>query len=180
MTSRWSRLALRVGLVLTLVAPPLLHTGCVREIAYQVRLGKEARKHVYDEKRSTLLAAARKAAEDDGWKIVEGEGGDEGPDLVGKPRTVGGRKERLTITLVKSGDGHRLEADLEVETKTPNGKRSSLQIASSIELVVLEELDPAAAQKVKTKAKALAKEDTKMIRACARRAVDAATEDPDD
>lgn len=178
MTSRWSRLFSRVGLVFALVAPPLLHTGCVREIAYQVRLGKEARKHVYDDERSAILSAAKKAAEDDGWKLVEGDEGE--PDLIGKPRTVGGRKERLTITLVKSGSGHRLEADLELETKTANGKHSGLQIATAIEMAVLEELDPKAAEKVKVKAKALAKEDTKMIRACARRAVDAATEDPDE
>jgi hypothetical protein len=165
----------RLGLLLALVVPPVVHTGCVKDIAYQIRLDKEARKHVYEEKKSAILASAKKAAEGDGWTVSEGEEGE--ADLVGKPRKVAGRKERLAISLVKSGDGYRLEADREVEMETAQGKKTSLQPATTIEMAVLEDLDPKAAAKVRGKAKALAKEDTKMIRACAKRAVDVATED---
>lgn len=172
------RFARRLGLLLCLVAPPLVHTGCVKEAAYQIRLEQAARKHVYDVSKGKLLAAVRHAAEEEGWKIEEGDG-DGGFDLVGKPRERNGRKERLVVVLPKEADGYRVEADLETTMDTGGGKQKSTLRAASIEIAVFSDLDPKAADKAKVKAKAQAKEDTKMIRACARRAVDAATETDD-
>ncbi|MBL8714841.1 MAG: hypothetical protein JNL79_02550 [Myxococcales bacterium] len=168
----------RLGLVCCLLVPPLVHTGCVRDAAYQIRLEQAARKHVYDVSRSKLLAAVKHIAEEDGWTVEEGDG-DGGPDLTGKPRERNGRKERLLVVLVKESDGFRVEADLEVDLKTANGKQHSTMRASALEIAVFSELDPKAADKAKVKAKAQAKEDAKMVRACARRAVDAATETED-
>lgn len=175
MTAPLRRFAFRLAMLVAVCAPPLLHTGCVREAAYQYRLEQEARKHVYDVSRKKLLAEVRKAAEDDGWTVVDGE--EDGPDLIGKTRTKGARKERLVVTLVKVADGLRVEADLEVELQGPNGKQSSLQKATAIEVAVLESLDSKALEKAKTKARAQSKEDARMVRACARKAVDAATDD---
>lgn len=173
------RFVRRLGLVLCLVAPPLVHTGCVKEAAYQIRLEQAARKHVYDVGKSKLLAAVKRAAEDEGWKVEEGDG-DGGFDLVGKTRERNGRKERLVVVLAKETEGYRVEADLETTMDTGNGsKQKSTLRAASIEIAVLSDLDPKAADKAKVKAKAQAKEDTKMIRACARRAVDAATDTED-
>ncbi|MBK7399211.1 MAG: hypothetical protein IPJ34_23820 [Myxococcales bacterium] len=168
----------RLGLVCCLLVPPLVHTGCVQNAAYQIRLEQAARKHVYDLSHSKLLAAVKHAAEEDGWNVEEGEG-DGGPDLTGKARERNGRKERLVVVLVKESDGFRVEADLEVDLKTANGKQHSTMRASALEIAVFSELAPKAADKAKVKAKAQAKEDAKMVRACARRAVDAATETED-
>lgn len=174
----WSRTLVRLGLFLTLVVPPLVHTGCVKDIAYQIRVEQEARKHVYDVKKKTLLATVREIAESDGWKVEEGDDED-GPDLTGAPRKKNGREERLVVTLAKVDDGYRVEADLEVKMETSHGKQESLQHASFIELAVLEKLDPKAADKAKSIAKKKASEDTKQVRACAHKAVDTATEDND-
>ncbi len=173
------RLVARLGMLALLIAPPLLHTGCVQEAAYQFRMEQAARKHVYEEKKSKLVAAVVRAAEGEGWKVEEGDG-DGGPDVIGKSREKNGRKERLVVNLVKDGDGFRVEGDLEVEMPDANGgKKKSVMRAASVEIAVFEDLDPKGADKAKTKAKAKAKEDAKMIRACARRAVDAATETDD-
>lgn len=168
----------RLGLLCCLLVPPVVHTGCVQNAAYQIRMEQAARKHVYDVSRTKLLAAVKHVAEEDGWSIEEGDG-DGGPDLTGKARERNGRKERLVIVLVKDADGFRVEADLEVDLKTANGKQHSTMHASALEIAVFSELDPKAADKAKVKAKAQAKEDAKMIRACARRAVDTATETED-
>jgi hypothetical protein len=176
--SAWSRTLTRLGILLTLVLPPVLHTGCVKDIAYQIRVEQEARKHVYDVKKKTLLATVREVAESDGWKVEEGDEDDGGFDLVGAPRKKNGREERLVVTLAKAEDGYRVEADLEVKQESANGgKHESVQHATFIELAVLEKLDPKAADKAKVIAKKKAKEDTKKVRACARKAVDTATED---
>ena len=170
------RLAARLGMLALLVAPPLVHTGCVREAAYQIRLEQAARNHVYEQSKSKLVAAVTRAAEDDGWKVEEGDG-DGGPAVIGKSRERNGRKERLVVNLVKDGDGTRIEADLEIDMPDPQGgKKHSTMRAASLEIAVFADLEPKAADKAKTKAKEKAKEDAKMVRACARRAVDAATD----
>ena len=173
----WSRTLGRLVLLATLVVPPLVHTGCVKDIAYQIRVEQEARKHVYDLKKSKLLAEVREIAENEGWKVEDGDEG--GHDLIGKPRKKGSREEKLVVSLVKEDDGYRVEADLEVKTETQSGKHESLQRATTIELALLEKLDPKAADRAKVTAKKKAKEDTKQVRACARKAVDTATEDED-
>jgi hypothetical protein len=176
---RWSRTLTRLGILAVLVLPPLVHTGCVKDIAYQIRVEQEARKHVYDVKKSELLETVREVAESDGWKVQEGDD-DEWPDLTGATRKKNGREERLVVTLAKTDGGYRVEADLEVTQQSANGgKHESVQHASFIELAVLEKLDPKAADKAKSVAKKKAKEDTKQVRACARKAVDTATEDDD-
>ena len=50
-----------------------------------------------------ILAAVRHAAEEEGWKIEEGDG-DGGFDLVGKPRERNGRKERLVVVRSSTED----------------------------------------------------------------------------
>jgi hypothetical protein len=164
----------RLAVLVALAAPPLVHTGCVKDAAYQVRIGQEARKHVYSIDRGKLVAAIKRHAEDEGWDLDEVE---EGAEEITSKRKKGGRRERLVVTLVSTGGGHRVEADVESDMQTGQGKRRVTNRASSFELALLEDLEPKAASKARTRAKALAKEDTRMIRACARRAVDAATED---
>ena len=162
-----------------LIVPPLVHTGCVKDIAYQIRVEQEARKHVYDLKKSALLDAVREVAESDGWNVEEGDD-DDGPDLTSKPRKKNDREERLVVTLAKTDGGYRVEADLEVKTHSQkNGNQEMVLHASYIELAVLEKLDPKAADKAKALAKKKASADTKQVRACARKAVDTATEDND-
>lgn len=169
----------RVALVAALGLVLLGESACVADVAYEMRLGQAARKHTYTVSREKLLAAAEKAAVADGWSVEAVAGG-----LAGRQRERGGRKEKLTVTVVEEGGGRRLEADLEVEgpVADPSGAprtQTSKMHASKLEVAVLDELEPKAADEAKKKARAEAKEDAKLVRACGRRAVDLATEGAD-
>lgn len=166
-----ARLALVAALGLTLFA----ESACVADVAYEIRMEQAARKHVYSASREKLLAAAEKAAVAEGWSVEATSGG-----FVGRERERGGRKEKLTVTIVEEGGGRRLEAELDVEGPGPDGKpQTSKARAGKLTIAVLSELEPKVADEAKKKAREEAKEDAKLVRACGRRAVDLATEGAD-
>jgi hypothetical protein len=165
-TSIFSRLLLLTALL----APPVLHTGCLQKAAYQFRLQQKVRDHVYDQSAATVLKTARKIAVQQDWEIVEDDSDDR--TFVTKPRTINGEKQKLKVRVFNDGDGVRVEGDLYKKREVGSDTQEHKFIAAEFELALLEKLDPDTADKLRSAAKKQSKDDAKKIRACARKAID--------
>ncbi|MBI2390711.1 MAG: hypothetical protein HYV09_14065 [Deltaproteobacteria bacterium] len=168
--SRARSLLWRVLMVTALVAPPLVHTGCLQKAAYSLRLQQKVRAHVYADSPVKVMKAARKVAEDDGWTIVEDDSDER--SFVTKTRSLDGYKQKLKVRVIKDDDGARVEGDLYKTRTFGDETKEQKFIAGDFELALLEKLDSDAADKLRSAAKKQSKEDAKQIRACARKALD--------
>lgn len=168
--SRGRSLLSRALMLVALLAPPLVHTGCLQKAAYELRLQQKVRDHVYSESASKLLKTARSVADKQGWTIDEDDSNDR--SFVTKPRTLNGAKQKLKVRAVSDSDGARLEADLFKTQKFGNDEKEQKFMAAELQLGVLEKLDPEAADKLRSSAKKQSKEDAKQVRACARKALE--------
>jgi len=153
-----------------LLAPPLVHTGCLQNAAYQVRLQQKVRAQVYAESAAKVMKTARKVAEQEGWQIDEDESDER--SFVTKVRSLNSYKQKLKVRIIKDDDGVRVEGDLYKTRTFGNELKEQKFIAGEFELALFEKLDPDGADKVKSAAKKQSKEDAKQIRACARKAID--------
>lgn len=165
----WSLIA-RVLMLTALLAPPVMHTGCLQKAAYQFRLQQKVREHVYTDSAAKVLKTARKVAEGQGWEIDEDQSDER--SFVTKARNLNSERQRLKARVVKEEDGVRLEGDLYKTRTVGSDKQEHKFIAAELELEVLEKLDPDAADKLRSAAKKKSKEDAKQMRACARKALD--------
>jgi hypothetical protein len=154
-----------------LLAPPLLHTGCLQKAAYEVRLQQKVRAHVYDESFAKVMKTARSVAEKDDWTIDDDESDER--SFVTKTRSLNGYKQKLKVRVIKDDEGVRVEGDLYKTRTFGDEKQEQKFIAGAFELAVFEKLDPEAADKAKSAAKKQSKDDAKQMRACARKAIDA-------
>ena len=153
-----------------LLAPPLLHTGCLQKAAYQVRLQQKVRAHVYGDSAAKVLKTARKVAEQDGWTIDDDESDER--SFITEVRSLNGFKQKLKVRVVKDDDGVRVEGDLYKTRTFGTDQQEQKFVAGEFELALFEKLDPDAADKAKSAAKKQSKDDAKQIRACARKAID--------
>lgn len=160
----------RVLMLAALLAPPVVHTGCLQKAAYEVRMQQKVRDHVYAESASKVMKTGLAIAEKQGWTIDEDETDDR--SFVTKTRSLNGYKQKLKVRVVKDDDGVRVEADLYKTRTVGNNDKEQKFIAGEFQLAVLEKLDPDAADKIRSAAKKQSKEDAKQIRACARKALD--------
>jgi len=154
-----------------LLAPPLLHTGCLQKAAYEVRLQQKVRAHVYDESFAKVMKTARSVAEKDDWTIDDDESDER--SFVTRTRSLNGYKQKLKVRVIKDDEGVRVEGDLYKTRTFGDEKQEQKFIAGAFELAVFEKLDPEAADKAKSAAKKQSKDDAKQMRACARKAIDA-------
>jgi hypothetical protein len=160
----------RLLMVTALIAPPLVHTGCLQKAAYELRLQQKVREHVYSESAATVMKTARKIAVQQGWTIEDDESDER--SFVTETRSLNGYKQKLKVRVVKEDDGVRVEGDLYKTRTMGSDQQEHKFIAAELELAVMEKLDPDAVDKMKSSAKKQSKEDAKKIRACARKALD--------